>query len=235
MFQFEHQTFNPSIHTLAGIMEMVKDTFLEAKVDTEGINAEVVSSSDLIIPDFNHQGSVSQNPIDAGTLTPLTPSADSSIIYPGIETVPYDPNVPVIPIIMNNDKDDDEDIRVSGFSSVYIPDTVNNLENLGPAAGLPGRALSGQSQIIDTTGENDARFVEAMPELKKMLKKLDLDISFLKSTIDEEDAKNKRKIYFFNVGNNPINYKIDDLNEEELIKYSLVIIYLMLKNFASLL
>ncbi len=46
--------------------------------------------------------------------------------------------------------------------------------------------------FIDTTGENDARFVEAMPEFKKMLKKLDLDISFLKST--KEDAKNKRKI-----------------------------------------
>ena len=84
--------------------------------------------------------------------------------------------------------------------------------------------------FIDTTDENDARFVEAMPEFKKMLQKLDLDISFLKSSIDEEDAKNKRKIYFFNVGDNPINYKIDDLNEEELIKYSLVIVYLMLKN-----
>lgn len=37
IFQFEHHTFNVTIHSLDGIKEMVKGTFLDSKVTTEGI------------------------------------------------------------------------------------------------------------------------------------------------------------------------------------------------------
>ena len=129
IFQFEHQTFNPNIHTLAGILEMVKGSFLDTRVETDGLGAAVY------------------NNINNNYIIPNVPNA------PNVPNLPYDTSgvvVPVVPILMN---DRNEDTVVTGFSSVYIPSDVGSLENLGPAAGLPGRALSGQSQIIDTTGE----------------------------------------------------------------------------------
>ena len=127
VFQFEHHTFNPNIHTLAGILEMVKDTFLDTRVETDGLSAAAYNVSN----NYN---------------IPNVPNAPS-----GIESMPYDTSAPVVPILMNDKKE--EDVQVTGFSSVYVPNNVGSIENLGPAAGLPGRALSGQSQIIDTTGE----------------------------------------------------------------------------------
>ena len=37
VFQFEHHTFNANIHSLDGVKEMVKGTFLDSTVNTEGI------------------------------------------------------------------------------------------------------------------------------------------------------------------------------------------------------
>ena len=148
IFQFEHQTFNPNIHTLAGILEMVKDTFLDSRVETDGLGGAANNTiNNYIIPNIGDPGAIT-NP-DAVN-SPI-PSGAPNIIYPnGIENLPYDTSAPVVPILMN---DKQNDTRVTGFSSVYVPSDVGSLENLGPAAGLPGRALSGQSQIIDTTGE----------------------------------------------------------------------------------
>ena len=84
--------------------------------------------------------------------------------------------------------------------------------------------------FVDITGLDPHRFYEAMAEFRTMLSKLDLNISMLKSTIDKGEVQIKKSIYFFNVDIDPYHYNIDDLNEEELIKYSLVIMYLMLKN-----
>ncbi len=39
IFQFEHHTFNANIHSLDGVKEMVKGTFLDAKVETEGLTS----------------------------------------------------------------------------------------------------------------------------------------------------------------------------------------------------
>lgn len=83
---------------------------------------------------------------------------------------------------------------------------------------------------MDISGELSPRFTEAMPEFELMLQKLNLDISYLKSKIDDETTPNKKKIYFFNIGIDPYNYSLDELTEEDLIKYSLVIVYIMLKN-----
>ena len=152
IFQFEHQTFNPNIHTLAGILEMVKGSFLDVRVETEGIGNLSNINSSFTIPNIGNDGNINNAPINPNVVTPLLPSNDSNIIYPsGIENMPYDNNAPVVPILMNSDNK--KDTLVTGFSSVYIPNDVGNIENLGPAAGLPGRTLSGQSGIIDTTGE----------------------------------------------------------------------------------
>ena len=151
VFQFEHQTFNPNIHTLAGILEMVKGTFLDTRVETEGIGAAAYNNN-FIIPNLGSSDSINNTPINPDIIMPLVPSNDSNIIYPsGVENMPYDTNAPVVPIIMN--ENNERDTSVVAFSSVYIPSDIGSLENLGPAAGLPGRALSGQSQIVDTTGE----------------------------------------------------------------------------------
>ena len=136
VFQFEHQTFNGNLHTLAGIKEMVKGTFLDSNVNTEGLVNENLQNNTIISP---------------ADLIPLTPSNDVGIIYPGNEITPFDTNSPVIPILMN-----ETEVPVTGFSNVYYPENVNKIENLGPAAGLPDRALSGKSQIID----NDSGYVE---------------------------------------------------------------------------
>lgn len=41
VFQFEHHTFNANIHSIAGIKEMVKGTFLDSNVTTEGLTSSV--------------------------------------------------------------------------------------------------------------------------------------------------------------------------------------------------
>ena len=107
VFQFEHQTFNAGIQTLAGVMEMVKGTFLDATIDTEGIGFSNVDMGNVM----------------PGSVIPILPSDDTNIIYPGSEITPYDPNTPVVPMIMN-------DTQVTAFTNTYIP----NIESLGPAA-----------------------------------------------------------------------------------------------------
>ena len=115
VFQFEHHTFNAYIHSIDGIKEMVKGTFLDANVSTEGI--------------------VNNN------------STNNNIFYPGNEIMPWNPDIPVIPILMNGDG------LVTGFSNVYYP-IGQGIEQLGPAAGLP-TGNSGQSNVITPNGSDD--------------------------------------------------------------------------------
>ena len=106
VFQFEHHTFNANIHSIAGIKEMVKGTFLDSNVTTEGLTSNI-------------------NAIDTG------------IIYPGIELTPWDPNTPVIPILMNGESD-----IVTGLTNTYYaPGITSSIEELGPAAGLTNNNL----------------------------------------------------------------------------------------------
>ena len=127
VFQFEHHTFNANIHSIAGIKEMVKGTFLDSNVTTDGLTSNVNA-------------------------------ADIGIIYPGTELVPWDPNITVIPILMN-DKEDD---LVVGFSNVYYAPNGpgGSIEQLGPAAGLPTQNNYGQSNVINPSTYNSGEDVE---------------------------------------------------------------------------
>lgn len=128
VFQFEHHTFNANIHSIDGIKEMVKGTFLDANVATEGLTSSV-------------------NTINSG------------IIYPGTEIVPWNPDIPVIPILMN---DKEEDGIVTGFSNVYYAPNGpgGSIEALGPAAGLPIQNNTGQANIINSSGNSSGEDVE---------------------------------------------------------------------------
>lgn len=123
VFQFEHHTFNANIHSIAGIKEMVKGTFLDANVTTEGLTSNLNA-------------------------------LDTSIVYPGTELVPWDPNIPVIPILMNDREDDG---LVTGFSNVYYSPSI---EQLGPAAGLPTQNNSGHASIINSSQYSSGQDVE---------------------------------------------------------------------------
>ena len=123
VFQFEHHTFNANIHSIAGIKEMVKGTFLDANVTTEGLTSNLNS--------FN-----------------------GNIIYPGTELVPWDPNIPVIPILMNVKESDG---LVTGFSNVYYSPSI---EQLGPAAGLPIQNNTGQASVINSSQYSSGQDVE---------------------------------------------------------------------------
>lgn len=123
VFQFEHHTFNANIHSIAGIKEMVKGTFLDANVTTEGLTSNLNA-------------------------------VDTSIVYPGTELVPWDPNIPVIPILMNDSEDDG---LVTGFSNVYYSPSI---EQLGPAAGLPTQNNSGHASVINSSQYSSGQDVE---------------------------------------------------------------------------
>ena len=111
IFQFEHQTFNANIHTLVGVKEMVKGTFIDSNVTTEGLASSVIN-----------QGSVTPiGPIDS--LVPVAPNDSANIIYPGSELVPWQSGGPVVPILKN-------DSNVYSFTNTYN----SSIESLGPAA-----------------------------------------------------------------------------------------------------
>ena len=138
IFQFEHHTFNANIHSIAGIKEMVKGTFLDSNVTTEGLTSSV-------------------NVVNDG------------IIYPGAEIVPWDPNMPVIPILMNDR--DDEGI-VTGFSNIYYAPNGpgGSVEQLGPAAGLPVQNNSGKASVINPSSNENIEDVEESYQFSYMPK-----------------------------------------------------------------
>lgn len=85
--------------------------------------------------------------------------------------------------------------------------------------------------FVDITGVDNHLFYIVMPEFRKMLSRLNMNISMLKSDIDKEEIQIKKSIYFFNIGFDPYYYDdMTEFSEEEQINYSLVIMYLMLKN-----
>ena len=85
--------------------------------------------------------------------------------------------------------------------------------------------------FVDITGTDNLLFYKLMPEFRKMLSRLNMNISMLKSDIDKEEIQIKKSIYFFNIGFDPYYYDdMTEFSEEEQINYSLVIMYLMLKN-----
>ena len=137
VFQFEHQTFNQNIHTLAGILEMTKGTFLDDKVQTSGIvNANTLIPNNLPI-------------ISPDQLIPVNPSEGANIIYPGTQLTPFDPNVPVVPILQNTNE-----INVYAFNSV---------EALGPGIGIINNPGSSTARVINASGDNLVDEVGSFP------------------------------------------------------------------------
>lgn len=130
VFQYEKQTFNSEIHTLEGVKEMVKGTFLDDKVETQGLSFANV-----------------QNVIPGSTEipTPINSSEGSSIIMPGIggpitsgnDTTNINGANVIIPIVYNRGNE------ITAFTNTYI---------------VPGGPGSGTSGIIVTApfgpGEN---------------------------------------------------------------------------------
>ena len=84
--------------------------------------------------------------------------------------------------------------------------------------------------FIELTGDSNQDFSDTMQEFTKMLSRLDLNVSLKKSKQDKEEIQFKKNKYLFNIDTDPYKYNTDDLLEDELIRYSLVIVYLMLKN-----
>ena len=120
VFQFEHHTFNANIHSVAGIKEMVKGTFLDSNVVTDGLS--------------NAAAAINNN-----------------TFYPGTELVPWDPNVTVIPILMNDNED--EDGIVTGFSSIYYPPGLGP-GNAGPSAGITNNNSNKSAAVIGPSSSN---------------------------------------------------------------------------------
>ena len=150
VFQFEHHSFNPSIHTLLGVEEMVKGTFLEERIETEGINANA-SNESVVHPFIGGSGISNQplSPIDIGNIMPVSPSNGSNIIYPGQDLLPQDSNLPVVPMLMNTQNEVVADTNVIAFSNVITNGNV--IENLGPAANIINGGNVFKADIIDTT------------------------------------------------------------------------------------
>ena len=158
IFQFEHQTFNSNMHTLAGIQEMIKGTFLDSKVETEGlsIGANIVSDimpnvSDIIPNISDFIPNIGDFIPDGSGVIPIIPSNDSNIIYPGQDLMPQDPNLPVIPILMDDKNNFANDVKITAFSNVITNGSI--IESYGPAAGIPGSVSLGKAQVIYTTDD----------------------------------------------------------------------------------
>ena len=121
VFQFEVQTFDSRYHTLSGVLEMVKGTFLDDKINTQFISQ--ANDNSLIIPiidgDLNNyngidMSNIPNNIIDTGTQTngPL----DNTDVIPNVNTgkVPtsgdmysgpgvIDYSKPIVPILKYKD------------------------------------------------------------------------------------------------------------------------------------
>ena len=77
-----------------------------------------------------------------------------------------------------------------------------------------------------------SKFSQYMKEFKQMLEDLKMDIilSKFKRKEDEDSLGNFKTNYYYVTYIEPYKFDYMDLNEEKLIKYSMTIVYLMLKN-----
>lgn len=91
VFQFEHHTFNANIHSIAGIKEMVKGTFLDSNVTTEGLTSNVNTNNAGIIYPGNEI--IPWDPNNNIPIIPILMNEDDSIVT-GFSNVYYAPNGP---------------------------------------------------------------------------------------------------------------------------------------------
>ena len=117
IFQFEIQTFDNRYHTLQGVMEMVKGTFLDNKINTQFISK--TSDNSLVIPiidgDINNfntpnvnlnetDGFIPTGPIDNQDIIPnintgKVPTINQGDKYSGPGVIDY--STPIVPILKN--------------------------------------------------------------------------------------------------------------------------------------
>ena len=131
IFQFEEQTFDPYIHSLDALKEMVKGTFLEGVIETEGL-----SGTNTIIPNFNNNANTNNNYTNNYNNVYTSPSVDtgpgtapggnfSNVIRaplkgngPGMFDPPQGIIGAAIPILENKN-------TITAFSNIIIPGGTN--------------------------------------------------------------------------------------------------------------
>ena len=141
IFQFEEQTFNPNLHTLAGVTEMVKGTFLEAAINTDNIFGNVDMSifqnytdNQVVVPiipnivDGNSTNHSNNYPNITSNIGPGESTANTNqgnVWGAGIQTEENlgpgisNPDIPVVPILGINNE-------VYAFSGVMFSPSVGN-------------------------------------------------------------------------------------------------------------
>ena len=132
IFQFEEQTFDPYIHSLDALKEMVKGTFLEGVMETEGL-----SGTNTIIPNFSNNTNTYNNTSNngynnvytspnAGTGPGTVPGGNESNVIkaplksngPGMFTPPQGITGAAIPLMENKN-------LITAFSNIIIPGGTN--------------------------------------------------------------------------------------------------------------
>ena len=119
IFQFEEQIFNSNLHTLNGVSQMVKNTFLDGSLYTSSIS----NNYDFNQNNINNVIPVVPNIInDSNNINSIGPGEainnnNSNIIIPQTNG-----SMPVVPILENGQNDI---IKVFGFSNVIYQPNVN--------------------------------------------------------------------------------------------------------------
>lgn len=88
-------------------------------------------------------------------------------------------------------------------------------------------------EFNELTGENNATFTRAMQQFKQMIKSLKMEMELSKGYSKSEEVHFESLIYVLDFSDNPYNIDYNNLKQvdpEELIAYSMVIVYCMLKN-----
>lgn len=132
IFQFEEQTFDPYIHSLDALKEMVKGTFLEGVIETDGL-----SSINTIVPNFYNDTNTYNNTYNNGynniytspnavTGPGTAPGGNFSNIIkapvksngPGMFSPPQGITGSAIPLLENKN-------TIIAFSNIIIPGGTN--------------------------------------------------------------------------------------------------------------
>ena len=173
IFQFEEQSFNPNLHSLAGVIEMVKGTFLEAALNTDNIisnnifdifqnnnNQNVISP---VIPNITNNNNTynqsNNNPDIKYNIGPGETTAgqnQGSVWGAGIQTEQSqgpgitNPDIPVVPILENKNNE------IYAFSGVmYSPSVNSSITVPSPFSNNPSIISNNNNNITNNTYVSD--------------------------------------------------------------------------------
>lgn len=137
IFQFELQTFNSNIHTKEGIKEMVKGTFLDANVETEGLTANVnVNTQNVggVYPNISNN---------------IIPNTNSSSTLPGVQVAPFDTNGAVVPILGFTSTGPMQQVIGPGLG--IVPNSSSNSANIITAGSSDNSSTDNSSESFNFT------------------------------------------------------------------------------------